>query len=83
MQKVSLFPRVHSHDGAISVSRDLTSCTHVFVRRDAIRKPLQQPYDGPYKVLARADQFFMADVNGLHDTISLDHLEPAYSDKAL
>lgn len=41
------------------------------------------PYDGPYKVLARADQFFTVDVNGLHDTISLDHLEPAYLDKAL
>ena len=39
------------------VSRDLTSCTHVFVRHDAVRKPLQQPYDGPYKVLARADKF--------------------------
>ena len=49
----------------------------MFVRRDAIRKPLQQPYDGPYKVLARADQFFTVDVNGLHDT------EPAYLDKAL
>ena len=28
----------------IHVSKDLTSCTHVFIRRDAVRKPLQQPY---------------------------------------
>ena len=65
------------------VSRDLASCTHVFVRHDAVRKPLQQPYDGPYKlVLARADKFFTVDVNGQHDTISLDRLKPAYLDTA-
>ena len=64
------------------VSRDLTSCTHVFVRHDAVRKPLQQPYDGPYKVLARADKFFTVDVNGRHDTISLDRLKPAYLNTA-
>ena len=42
----------------VHVSQDLSSCTHAFVRHDAVHKPLQQPYDGPYKVLERADKYF-------------------------
>jgi len=33
------------------VSDTLSTCTHVFVRRDTVKKSLQQPYDGPFKVL--------------------------------
>ena len=53
---------------------------HVFVRHDAIRKPLQAPYDGPYKVLECTDKYFIDDVKGKHDTISLDRLKPAHLD---
>ena len=60
------------------VNRDLTSCTHVFVRNDTVRKPLQQPYDGPFRVLDRADKYFTLDLNGQNDKVSLDHLKPAY-----
>ena len=62
----------------IHVSKDLSSCTHVFVRHDAVRKPLQQPYNGPYRVLARANKYFKIDINGRQDTVSLDCLKPAH-----
>ena len=62
----------------VHVSKDLSSCTHVFIRHDAVRKPLQQPYDGPYRVLARAGKHFKIDINGRQDTVSLDCLKPAH-----
>ena len=33
------------------VSDILSKCTHVFFRYDAVKKPLQQPYDGLLKVI--------------------------------
>ena len=60
------------------VSNELSSCTHVFIRHDAVRKPLQSPYDGPFKVLKRAEKYFTVDINGRKDTVSLDRLKPAY-----
>ena len=55
-----------------------TTTTHVFVRRDSVKRPLQCPYDGPYKVLKCTDKFYTLDINETHDTVSIDHLKPAY-----
>eukprot|EP00794_Sanderia_malayensis_P005012 gene5012-biopygen4078 len=43
---------------------DLMKCTHVFVRHDAIRKPLQTPYDGPCRVLDRHEKPFLLEIKG-------------------
>ena len=53
--------------------------THVFIRNNAVRKPLQQPYNGPYKVLQRTAKHFTVDINGRHDTVLLDRLKPENS----
>ncbi|GBL84889.1 hypothetical protein AVEN_35008-1, partial [Araneus ventricosus] len=57
---------------------DLQSESHVFIRRDTIRRPLEQPYQGPYKVLRRKEKFFCIDINGKEATVSIDRLKPAY-----
>ena len=62
------------------VSKALATTTHVFIRRDAVRKPLQPPYDGPYKVLKRTDKHFTVDINGQKDTVSVDRLKVAHLD---
>ena len=58
----------------------LSTVTHVFVRHDAVRTPLQPPYDGPYPVLKRTDKHFTIDINGRKDTVSVDRLKPAHLD---
>ena len=62
------------------VPQALATATHVFVRHDAVRKPLQSPYDGPYPVLERTDKFFKLNIKGREDTVSIDRLKPAYLD---
>ena len=69
---------VRSHTPRNIHIHDLSQCTHVFVRKDRVRHPLESPYDGPYKVLDRTDKFFTLDFGGRKDTVSLDRLKPAY-----
>ena len=77
-EKVNVVPVREQSQHNAYVSKDLASCTHVFVRNDAARKPLQQPYNGPFKVLERTDKYFTLDLNGWKDKVSLDCLKPAY-----
>ena len=62
------------------VHKDLSTCTHVFIRTDAVRKPLQPPYEGPFKVLKRDTKYFTVELNGRTDNIALDRLKPAHVD---
>ena len=55
----------------------LKQCTHVFLRCDRIRKPLQPPYEGPFKVLNRSDKSFTILLNGKEEIVSIDRLKAA------
>ena len=80
MQRLKATPVRPHPRRKVHISKALATCTHVFVRRDAIRKPLQPPYDGPYKVLQRTEKYFVVEVKGKQDSISLDRLKPAHLD---
>ena len=80
MQHIRPVPTSHHATRSTHVSKDLSTCTHVFIRHNAIRKSLQPPYDGPFKVIKRADKFYTILVNGHQQTISLDRLKPAHID---
>lgn len=56
----------------------LSTCTHVFVRVDAVKKPLQPPYNGPYRVIKRTAKFFFLEINGKQDSVSIDRLKAAF-----
>ncbi|XP_071506124.1 uncharacterized protein, partial [Diadema antillarum] len=60
------------------VPTDLHTCSYVFVRVDRVRKPLQQPYDGPYKVLRRNVRHYTLEINGKKEQVSVDRLKVAH-----
>ncbi|KAL1446799.1 hypothetical protein WDU94_010884 [Cyamophila willieti] len=69
----------HSNNQSRSyIPPDLRTCSYVFVRNDAVKPPLQPPYNGPYRVLERTDKVFKLLINDKESSISIDRLKPAY-----
>ncbi|KAH0815288.1 hypothetical protein GEV33_007503 [Tenebrio molitor] len=60
----------------VYLPRDLQQAKYVFVRVDAVRKPLQPLYDGPYKVLARNPKYFSLQIKNKRSNVSIDRLKP-------
>ena len=52
----------------------LATCAHVFLWHDAVRSPLQPPYDGPYHAGSQTPR----KVISINCVMSLDHLKPAH-----
>lgn len=70
------FPRHHAVPPSF-IHPGLRGATHVFVRVDAHRTPLQRPYQGPFPVLGKNDKTFEVLVKGREQMISIDRLKPA------
>lgn len=60
------------------IQKGLDTCTHVFVRDDTVRAPLQQPYNGPYRIVKRYHKFFKLSINGKNKNVSIDRLKAAF-----
>ncbi|VDP46563.1 unnamed protein product [Schistosoma curassoni] len=64
----------------VALPRELSTCSHVSIRVDSVRKPLQQPYEGPFHVIARHEKTFKVDRHGRVELVSIDRLKPAHVD---
>ena len=64
----------------LNIPEELSTATRAFVRHDAIRRPLQPSYDGPYPITKCTPKHFTVNINGRHNTISIDRLKPAHID---
>ena len=83
MQRLQAVPPRQPQHRQTNISDNLLTCSHVFVRHDAVRKPLQPPYDGPYRVLERSAKHYTIDRNGQQTVVSIDRLKPAHLDSQL
>ena len=59
------------------VPDSLQSCTHVWLRLDRVRAPLEAPYQGPYEVIRRSSDTFTLLVRSKPEVVSIDRLKPA------
>lgn len=71
-------PTQHHSTNKTFVFKDLATCSHVFLREDALRGSLQPAYTGPHEVLKRGTKFFKIRAKGRDVTVSVDRLKPAY-----
>ncbi|XP_024945396.1 uncharacterized protein LOC112495037 [Cephus cinctus] len=75
-------PTAHHNKARTLVLKDLYNSTHVYLRNDAVKPPLEPPFDGPYKIIKKLDdRRFVIDVNGVEKTTSIERLKPAYTKK--
>lgn len=78
MAKLAPKPASWHRKGPFYIPRALNEATHVFLRQDFIRRSLEPPYAGPYKVLSRHPKYYELDVQGKKLLVSVDRLKPAF-----
>ncbi|XP_045777853.1 uncharacterized protein LOC123875848 [Maniola jurtina] len=77
-EKLQPVPTQHHSKPKTFVFKELSTCSHVFLREDTLHGALQPAYTGPYEVLKRGAKTFRLKVKGRDVTVSIDRLKPAY-----
>ena len=60
------------------VEKNLQTCTHVWLRNDSTKSPLQAKYTGPYHVVKRTDKVFTIEMKDSLKQVSIDRLKVAH-----
>jgi cleavage and polyadenylation specificity factor subunit 1 len=75
---VRTIPVRHHGTSLFSVPTSIRTASHVFIRVDAHRTPLQRPYQGPFPVIRRDDKTCTVLCRGSETVVSLDRVKPAH-----
>ncbi|XP_066600154.1 uncharacterized protein [Prorops nasuta] len=82
MQALRPTPTAHHNQAKMFILKDLQTCSHVFIRADHTRRPLEPPYMGPYKIINRlSDRVYQIQIDGKSKNISIERIKPAYVNK--
>lgn len=60
------------------IQKDINTCTHVFIRNDAVHKPLTPNYNGPYQVIKRNGKVFTLQLPLRRANVNIERLKPAF-----
>nr|VZI00481.1 unnamed protein product [Spirometra erinaceieuropaei] len=61
------------------LEKDLATCSHVYLRCARVRRPLEPPDDGPFRVISRGTKNFRIQ-RGTREVVSVDRLKAAVPD---
>jgi cleavage and polyadenylation specificity factor subunit 1 len=67
----------------VFIPKDLNDTEYVFIRVDRLKTGLENPYEGPYRVIRRFRKHFVINHKGKNTSISIDRLKPAYTTKTV
>lgn len=72
-------PTAHYGKRTSFMHRQLMESSHVFVRDDTVKRPLQPAYSGPHEMITKIDdRVFTVRINGRDVNISTERLKPAH-----
>ena len=78
MNELQPTPSSNHSKQKIFIHKNMDTCTHVYVRTDAVKRALQPPYEGPFKVISRNTKFFTVLIKNKEKNITIDRLKPAH-----
>nr|VZI49866.1 unnamed protein product [Spirometra erinaceieuropaei] len=76
----NLLHRLRSSASPSYLEKDLATCSHVYLRCARVRRPLEPPYDGPFRVLSRGPKTFRIQRDNRGEVVSVDRLKAAVPD---
>ena len=70
-------PTYHPTSQKPYIPDELRNSTHVWVRVDRVRRPLEAPYTGPFEVIEKFDKTFKLKFPSGPNMVSIERLKPA------
>ena len=64
------------HPPPTEVPAHLATAEMVYVRKGGQPGPLAPPYSGPYRVISRGPKYFIIDIGGQQQAVTVDRLKP-------
>lgn len=73
-------PTTHCTNSEGLVYSALPTSTHVFARKGAYCSLLQPRLNGSFRVISRSPKFYILELHGRQESVSLDRLNPSFLD---
>ncbi|UYV60244.1 transposition [Cordylochernes scorpioides] len=83
MSRIRPQPTRRTNQNNIFSHKDLETCSHVFIRKDFVKRALSPPYEGPFPVVSRSSKTFTVKINDQNKVISVNRLKPAFIENTL